>query len=129
MTTSIKDSLAVHSQALHLRGQRNNLIASNIANAATPGFKARDFDFGAELNKAVGVSELRINNALHMPTTTGNTDIQLGYRNATMPSLDGNTVEMSVEQMEFAENTVRYQASLEFLNRRISGLMSVIRGE
>lgn len=129
MTTSIKDSLAVHSQALQLRGQRNNLIASNIANAATPGFKARDFDFASELKKAVGVGELRVSNGRHMSTTTGNTDLQLGYRNPTMPSLDGNTVEMSVEQMEFAENTVRYQASLEFLNRRISGLMSVIRGE
>ncbi|WIV51260.1 flagellar basal body rod protein FlgB [Marivivens sp. LCG002] len=129
MTTSIKDSLAVHSQALLLRGQRNNLIASNIANAATPGYKARDFDFATEMTKAVGAGELRVSNARHMATTSGNTGVELGYRQSTMPSLDGNTVEMSVEQMEFAENTVRYQASLEFLNRRISGLMSVIRGE
>jgi len=128
MTTSISDSLAVHSEALHLRGQRNNLIASNIANAATPGYKARDFDFGTEFAKSLGGGTLRTSHDRHMSTNTAGS-LSLGYREATMPSLDGNTVEMSVEQMEFAENTVRYQASLEFLNRRISGLLSVIRGE
>lgn len=119
MTVSFRDSIALHANALALREQRNEILASNIANAATPGYQARDFDFEAELARASG------------PTASGGAtgDAALGYRVPVTPSLDGNTVELSVEQMEFSENTLRYQTSLAFINRRISGLMTAIKGE
>ena len=130
MTTGLREGLGIHAQALALRGQRNNVLASNIANASVPGFKARDFDFEAELSRQTQLgASLRTSSSQHMAMpTTGPAD-ENGYRVAVMPSMDGNTVDMALEQMEFAENTVRYQTSLELLNRRISGLMTVIRGE
>jgi flagellar basal-body rod protein FlgB len=98
-----------------------------IANAATPNFKARDFDFDSELARATGDAGLTRTNARHLGDTFA--EGNLGYRVPLNSSLDGNTVELAVEQMEFAENTLRYQTSLQFLNRRISGLMSAIKGE
>lgn len=119
MTVSFSDSIALHANALTLREKRNEILASNIANAATPNFKARDFDFEAELARAGGSG----------PASLSGDEPALGYRVPVNRSLDGNTVELSVEQMEFAENTLRYQSSLSFINRRISGLMSAIKGE
>lgn len=119
MTVSFRDSIALHANALALREKRNEILASNIANAATPNFKARDFDFEAELARASGPA------ADH----GAGVDAPLGYRIPVNRSLDGNTVELSVEQMEFSENTLRYQTSLAFINRRISGLMTAIKGE
>ncbi|MBR9649648.1 flagellar basal body rod protein FlgB [Thalassovita aquimarina] len=126
--SAIRDHLNVHAQALQLREQRNGVLASNIANAATPGFKARDIDFTTALNEAIGNSEMAVTNAGHIPVA-GNGGNNMLYRDPTMTSLDGNTVELSVEQMEFAENTLRYQSSLEFLNSKIRGLHQAIRGE
>lgn len=119
MTVSFRDSIALHANALSLREKRNELLASNIANAATPGFQARDFDFEAELARASDGPA----------SGTGHAATQVGYRVPVNRSLDGNTVELSVEQMEFSENTLRYQSSLSFINRRISGLMTAIKGE
>lgn len=130
MTTGLREGLGVHAQALVLRGQRNNLLASNIANASVPGFKARDFDFETELARQTQLgASLRTSSSQHVLTPGAGPAGQKAYRVPVMPSMDGNTVDMAVEQMEFAENTVRYQTSLELLNRRISGLMTVIRGE
>lgn len=126
--SAIANHLNLHAQALQLREQRNGVLASNIANAATPGFKARDMDFGAALSQAIGAGELKTTHQGHMPVGTGGGDGML-YRQATTASLDGNTVEIAVEQMEFAKNTLRYQSSLEFLNRKIRGLNTAIRGE
>lgn len=102
----------VHADALRLRSQRLDLIASNIANAATPNYKARDLDFAAALDAA----------------SHGNTAAPL-YRIPVQPSADGNTVELATEQTEFAENAVAYQATLAFLGGRISTLMTAIKGE
>ncbi|PWK60427.1 flagellar basal body rod protein FlgB [Roseicyclus mahoneyensis] len=127
--TSIRDHLALHATALQLRETRNGVLMSNLANAATPGFQARDFDFQTTLAARVGAGgALAISDARHI-ATGGATPGQLGYRVPVTPALDGNTVEAGVEQMEFAENTLRYQTSLMFLNRRISGLMRAMRGE
>lgn len=128
MTASIRDHLSLHANALTLREQRNGLLASNIANAATPGFKARDFDFHSALAARIGTGEMRATDSRHFAvgTAAGGT---VGYRDPVSVGLDGNTVELSVEQMEFAENTMRYQASLTLLNRRISGLTTAIKGE
>jgi len=127
--TSIRDHLGVHASALQLREQRTEILASNIANAATPGFKARDLNFAAELEKAGGLGPMSTSHARHIPTGAGAGAGGLSYRVPTNPSLDGNTVELAVEQMEFSENALRYQTSLTLLNRKITGLMTAIKGE
>jgi flagellar basal-body rod protein FlgB len=126
---AIKDHIAFQASALSLREKRNDMLASNIANAGTPGYKARDIDFDRELARQVGDSPLRNNGDRHMDDVAGTSDADVQYRVPLNPSLDGNTVELSVEQMEFSENSLRYMTTLSFLNRRISGLMTAIRGE
>lgn len=129
---AIKNHIAFQASALSLREKRNNMLASNIANAGTPGYKARDIDFDRELARQVGDSPLRNNrnnDDRHMDNLAGTSDADVQYRVPLNPSLDGNTVELSVEQMEFSENSLRYMTTLSFLNRRISGLMTAIRGE
>ena len=121
--------LNLHAQALELRSRRNEILASNIANAATPNFKARDLDFDSEIKRHVGIGPLQTTNEQHFPTMVAATDNKMLFREPINPSLDGNTVELSVEQMEFSENVTRYQTTLTFLNNRITGLMSAIRGE
>jgi flagellar basal-body rod protein FlgB len=126
---SIQDHLKFHSEALALRSQRNEVLASNIANAATPNFKAKDLKFDEMLNVKLGLSELQTSNSRHFPVSIGPNDEGIGFRQNITPSQDGNTVELHVEQMQFSENVMRYQTSLEFLNRKIAGLRSAIKGE
>ena len=104
-------------------------MASNIANAATPNFKARDVDFSAEMAKIEPIGDLKTTDSRHLAAAVNPRPDQMLYRQPLQPSLDGNTVELSVEQMQFSENVVRYQTTLNFINNRISGLMSAIRGE
>lgn len=105
--------------ALELRSRRMGVLASNIANASTPGYKAKDIDFGSALNAATsgGIS-----------TDQAFTGATL-YRNPTMPSIDGNTVELATEQTAFAENAVQYQTTLSFLNGRIGQITRALKGE
>lgn len=128
MTTSIRDDLSFHASALMLRERRGELLASNIANAATPGFKARDIDFKAAFQAEVGAGALNATDSRHFATGQPGAT-QTGYRVPVNPALDGNTVEPAVEQMQFAENSLRYQTSLTLLNRRIAGLAQAIKGE
>ena len=108
----------IHGKALELRSQRMGLLTSNIANAATPGYKARDIDFAAALKaRTSGVST---DQALASATR---------YRVPVMPSLDGNTVEMATEQTAFAENAVGYSATLNFLRGRVETITRAIKGE
>jgi flagellar basal-body rod protein FlgB len=125
----IRQHFGIHDDALALRSKRNNILASNIANAATPHFKARDVDFEATLAKAMSNGPLATTNARHVSRGSNLNADQLQYRDPVNPSLDGNTVELAVEQMQFSENVVRYQTSLTFLNRKVSGLLSAIKGE
>ena len=111
------------------RCETANAIGSNIANAATPGFKARDIDFEQVLKAKAGEGSLKRSYEQHFGFSGAAASEKLKFRQSMNPSADGNTVEMAVEQMEFSENVVRYQTTLTFLNRRISGLMSAIRGE
>jgi flagellar basal-body rod protein FlgB len=122
----------IHEQALLLHGQRLSVLANNIANVDTPNYKARDIDFAEVLGNADGEATLPINmtNSAHMALTDG--DLPAGevkYRNPYQASLDGNTVEMPVEQAAFAENNVRYQASLNFINSDIADLKYAIAGQ
>ena len=126
----IASHLDFHAQALMLRSRRNEILASNIANAATPNFKARDLSFDAQIKKQVsGIGPLKVTHGQHLDTAISVGHDRILFRDPINPSMDGNTVELAVEQMEFSENVTRYQTTLTFLNNRISGLMSAIRGE
>ena len=125
----ISSHLDFYGQALRLRSRRNEVLASNIANAATPNFKARDLDFDTEIRRQIKQGPLQTTDQQHFPTNVAPGSEKMMYRDPINPSLDGNTVEMGVEQMEFSENVMRYQTTLQFLNGRIQGLMSAIRGE
>lgn len=104
----------LHGQALELRSQRMSVLASNIANAATPGYKARDIDFGEALKAAQHGQD---------------TSVATKYRTPLQASLNGNTVELSSEQTAFAENAVAYRTTLSFLNSRISTVQRALKGE
>jgi flagellar basal-body rod protein FlgB len=127
--------LGVHAQALAVRGRRNEMIADNMANADTPDYKARDLDFRAALAAAAnggggGVSlETTRGNHIAGAAGPGSVDGAVKYRVPLAPSIDGNTVDPQVEQAAFAENSVRYQATLTFLNSRLRGLMTAITGQ
>ena len=125
----LKEYLGFSATALNLRERRNNIIGSNIANAATPHYKARDINFEQILKAKEGDGNLSNSSQRHFSFAGAGTSDRLQFRQSMNPSVDGNTVELSVEQMEFSENSLRYVSSLNFLNSRISGLMSAIRGE
>ena len=108
----------LHGTALALRSQRLSMLASNIANAATPGYKARDIDFSKALDLASRGSQV-----------SDAADGAAAYRVPVTPSLDGNTVELSTEQTLFAENAVQYRTTLAFLEGRISTIKRALRGE
>lgn len=126
------DPFGNHAKALALRARRNEVLANNLANADTPGFKARDFDFATAMRAAASDGlRMATTDAKHIPTTNGGSagaDPAIRYRIPQQPSVDGNTVEADVEQANYAENVVGYQASLSFLNRKIRGLQLAIKG-
>ena len=126
---TIESHLSIHSNALNLRGKRNKILASNIANAATPNFKARDLDFDTELKRINKIGNIQTTNNSHFASIQKRIGQDSVFRLPIHPSLDGNTVEMAVEQMQFSENVMRYQTTLSFLNNKISGLRSAIKGE
>ena len=102
---SIKNQLSFYGSSLQLRGERNNIIASNIANAATPNYKARDISFEDEINKASNNGSLKSTHNNHIAYNSGNSFNEASYREPLVIALDGNTVELAVEQMQFSENT------------------------
>ncbi len=108
----------VHGAALEVRAQRMGVLASNIANASTPGFKARDIDFKAALAAVEGEQDQGRGIGAAMK-----------YRMPIQTSLDGNTVELNQEQTAFAENAVQYQTTLSFLNGRIATITRALKGE
>jgi flagellar basal-body rod protein FlgB len=122
----------IHEQALLLHGQRVGVLTNNIANADTPNYKARDLDFAAILGASddqVPLS-MSVTREGHMIPLEGELpDGELKYRIPYQASLDGNTVEMPVEQAAFSETNVRYQASLQFINSRIAELQFAIAGQ
>ena len=117
-TPMMQGLFGIHGAALELRSQRMGLITSNIANAATPGYKARDIDFAAALKaRTAGVgADQAMQGAMR-------------YRVPVMPSLDGNTVELGTEQLAFSENAVGYSATLSFIRGRVETITRSLRGE
>jgi len=137
MTTGINDVLGFHQQALRIRDQRQQVLASNIANADTPNYKARDMDFKAALQGALNGAGA--SGGVAMATTApghiaGKAGLGAGagagllYRTPAQGSVDGNTVEMDAERAAFAENAVQYEFNLTQVNSHIKNLMSIIQG-
>lgn len=134
MSISIDKHFGVYQHALQLRSERANVLANNIANADTPGYKAVDLDFQQVLSMRMGEdSELvgmNTSGSNHISTVPqAGTMTGLKFRNPTQPSIDGNTVDTQVEKTEFVQNTMEYQAAFEFLNGKVRSLMSAIKGE
>ena len=136
MAINFDKALGIHEQALMLRSQRNNILATNIANADTPNYKARDIDFSAAMSslqagasKPVNLQATQVGHiGVNESTTLSPLGAQLQYRLPQQPSLDGNTVETHIEEAAYADNAVRYQASLQFLGGKFATLKSVING-
>lgn len=131
--SAIDRAFSIHDDALMLRSRRSSILAANIANADTPDYKARDMDFTAMMQKAAskqGVATTLVQtHQRHFPLQADQLNAEVKYRNPLHASLDGNTVDMHVEQARFSENALQYQTSLTFLNSKIRGLMLAIRGQ
>jgi len=130
MAISFENALGIHQKAIQVRADRAEVLANNIANADTPNYQARDLDFKAILNNQTdGVLKATATNVSHSATVI-NPDFaaDLMYRVPTQPSIDGNTVDVQEEVAAFAQNTLAYQASFEFLNGKFKGLKLAIKG-
>ncbi len=133
MPSKLDNALFFQQQALSLRANRQGVLATNIANADTPHYKARDFDFSAALKDAVagrstGGLPLANTTARHLPGGVSAGSPQSMYRKEIQSSVDGNTVDMDIERAQFAENAVQYEASLAFITHQIKTLMSAVQG-
>lgn len=132
-------SIQFQGQALTLRADRQKVLAANIANADTPGYKARDFDFAKVLADAGGapgaatVGDAARTHGVHRSAIaargTNASDPALLYRSPEQASADGNTVELDRERANFADNAVRYEATLRFINGGVRTMLAAIRGE
>ena len=141
MSDSIDRLFKVHQTALGARAYRSQVLASNIANADTPGFQARDIDFKAALAQALGganpgaaaPSALVRTSSRHLGAggTQGETraSAPLIYRTVTQASVDNNTVDVNVERAQFADNAMRFEASLTFINSKIKGLLTAMQAQ
>ena len=153
MLDKLTDSLGFQAQALVLRAARQQTLASNIANADTPGYAARDFKFADDMRAATGGSAVVAGNASGRHALAGADasdsggragfiplvatsslsgaagGASLGYVAATQPSMDGNTVDLDRERAAFADNAIRYEATLRFINGQSKTLLTAIQGQ
>ena len=134
MIDKLDSSLRFHQEALNLRARRQEVLSANIAHADTPNFKARDFDFSSTLTQAV--ERGRQSQSMSMATTSSRhlpgeahvaAEAELLYRTPAQSSIDGNTVEMDAERVNFADNAMRYEMNLTVLNGRIKSLLSAVQ--
>lgn len=135
MIGKLDEYLRFNEAALSLRAQRQQVLASNIANADTPDYKARDIDFAAAMQSATSKTS-----AGSLTTTAANHIAQSGngatlpdgtpllYRQPAQGSVDGNTVDMDVERNQFADNGIRYEAGISMINQQIRDMMAAIQG-
>ena len=121
-------AFGIHERALSVRSQRMEVLARNIANADTPNYKAQDVDFKAMLKEAK-TEYLTATNEKHYAGLQEAPDNGMRFRTPFNSSFDGNTVEMNVEQAQYGKAAGEYQATLQFLENRISGLRKAMRGE
>ncbi|MBQ0724264.1 MAG: flagellar basal body rod protein FlgB [Cycloclasticus sp.] len=130
MISTIDSLFGVHEKGLIFRSKRAEVLASNMANADTPGYKARDFDFKSVLSQlGEPASSIKRTHANHVSFNHTPASLDLAYRLPTSASLDGNTVDVNAEQARYAQNALDYQTSVRFLNGKISSYLSALRGE
>ena len=145
MLNKLDAELSFHQTSLRVRGQRQELIAANIANADTPNFKARDLDFAAAMQQAMNqnASSQTLTNANQIAKTSDKhfnalptTHLQMAsgageplYRPIIQGSVDGNTVDMDVERNQFVDNGIRYEASLTMINGQLKKMLAAIQGQ
>jgi len=144
MLNKLDAALSFHQNALRVRGQRQELIASNIANADTPNYKARDLDFSAAMKSALAgasnaasqsaqmlskTSEQHISGTPSASTSSSGAPGEPLFRPVIQGSVDGNTVDMDVERNQFADNAIRYEASLIMINGQLKQMLSAIQGQ
>lgn len=134
MLDRLTQSLNFQTEALVLRSERQRLIASNIANADTPGYQARDMDFAKALREATGqapaLGALVATQSAHIqPTAGARSEPQLLFARASQTNLDNNTVDMDRERASFADNAIKYEATLRFINGQVKTLTSAITGQ
>lgn len=132
MSFNFDNVFGIHEAALRLRAERTDVLAANIANSDTPGYKARDIDFATAMKQALSKQSpmtMAATNPSHMSTQVPAVQDTVMYRIPFQPALDGNTVEPQVEQAAFAKNAIEYQASLKFLQDSISSLTLAIKGQ
>lgn len=136
MAISFDNALGIHQHALQARVQRAEVLANNLANADTPGYKARDIDFQAMMQQAQSDSAgfgMNTTHSGHIASGSGTpgvaSDNDLLYRTPHQPSVDGNTVDAQQEQSRFMRNAMDYQASFQFLNSKFSGLSKALKGD
>jgi len=134
MAGKLDEVFAFHENALRLRGQRQQLLASNIANADTPNYKAKDLDFGKAMQSALSQGRTANQVALAQ-TNSGHLSAELSaqlpntfMRKPSQNNLDGNTVDMDVERNNFVENSMHYEADVNFTQNEIKGLLAVLQG-
>lgn len=132
MAISLDKALGIHQHALEGRVKRAEVLANNLANADTPGYKARDVDFQAMMQKAQesmsGFGMTRTHES-HMDTSPMGDDSELLYRVPHQPSVDGNTVDAQQEQTRFMRNALDYQASFQFLDGKVSGIKKALTSQ
>lgn len=134
MINKLDDALHFQQTALSLRAARQELLASNISNADTPNYKARDIDFASALKNALAGTATELPTAktssMHLEGNTGASVLgaPMMYRKPIQPSADGNTVDMDVERAQFADNALRYEASVIFVNAKLKGILAAIQG-
>jgi flagellar basal-body rod protein FlgB len=138
MPNRISDALDFQAQALSLRSERQRLIASNIANADTPGYQAREMDFAKTLQAATaalpGASTVSTTHAGHIGSgaaglSGGRVGADLLYATPSQTNLDRNTVDMDRERASFADNAIKYEATLRFINASVRTQLSAITGQ
>jgi len=134
MLNRLTDTLDFHGQALALRSERQRVLASNIANADTPGYVARDMNFAQALRNATGTGPAAGGLATSQPghiaaSASGGVGGALDFATQSQTNLDRNTVDMDRERASFADNSVRYEAALRFINANVRTLTSAITGQ
>lgn len=134
MINKLDEALRFHQTALSLRGSRQELLASNIANADTPNYKARDIDFASALKNAVDSSSPKLpmttSSPLRLEGHSGTSILgaPVMYRRPVQPSADGNTVDMDVERAQFADNALHYEASVKFTSDKLKDMLTALQG-
>ncbi|MFZ4535654.1 flagellar basal body rod protein FlgB [Propionivibrio sp.] len=134
MVSKLDNAFAFQQQALGLRTHRMQILAGNIANADTPNFKARDFDFSSALKEAVagrsaGNLAMATTTARHLTGSLDDGPAHLMYRTPSQGSVDGNTVDMDIERAQFSENAIQLEAGVRFITGKFKTLMTAIQGQ